>query len=211
MDTPVGCASCAPSYRNVAESGWLNIIKCMPEYRRYLVQGGTYFFTVITYDRLPFLTEELSRAILHDAWQQVNQRFPFRTDAVCLLPDHIHCIWTLPDDDQNYSVRWEEIKRIFSMNYRRKTGYGASKDGTRMQRRENAIWQRRFWEHLIRDEQDMKNHLDYIHSNPVKHGLVQDPIDWPWSSYHRYLRMGFYESGFGKNDHLQMDEENSGE
>ena len=100
---------------------------------------------------------------------------PFTTEAVCHLPDHIHCIWRLPDKDTDYSVRWKEIKR-----------------------HEAVIWQRRFWEHSIRDETDLNLHLDYIHTNPVKHGVVKNGSKWPWSSFHRYVRMGYYEENWGE-------------
>jgi putative transposase len=170
----------------------------MPEYRRVRVEGGTYFFTAITYRRLPILTTPEARKILHSAWEDVQGRYPFTIDAVCLLPDHIHCIWGLPDGDADYSVRWKEIKRLFSRNYIDQVGPGELRNESRVSRGEVAIWQRRFWEHLIRDEEDYSRHRDYIHYNPVKHKLVQRVSDWPWSSFHRYVSMGYYEMGWGE-------------
>ena len=171
----------------------------MPEYRRSLVPGGTFFFTVVTYRRRPILVSEESRAILHAAWNNVCERYPFQTDAICLLPDHIHCIWTLPERDNQYSLRWGEIKRIFSEAYNRPIGAKAKVNESRQKRGETAIWQRRFWEHTIRDLDDYQHHLDYIHYNPVKHGLVNNVIDWEWSSFHRYVRLGQCEKEWGSN------------
>ena len=170
----------------------------MPEYRRSLIEGGTYFFTVVTYNRRPILTSTEARKLLRSAWMDVCGRFPFATNAVCLLPDHIHCIWTLPDRDINYSVRWKEIKRLFTKSYLEQIGPGDIRSESRVRRGEAAIWQRRFWEHTIRDQTDLNHHLDYIHYNPVKHGLVQTVSDWPWSSFHRYVKMGYYETNWGE-------------
>jgi putative transposase len=133
----------------------------MTGYRRSLLKGGSYFFTVVTYDRLPILTSNKARAILHSAWIDVRKRFPFTTVAVCLLPDHLHCIWSLPENDADYSVRWKEIKRLFTKEYLQKIGPGEIRSESRMKKGEAAIWQRRFWEHTIRDEDDLNRHIDY--------------------------------------------------
>jgi putative transposase len=156
------------------------------------MKGGTYFFTVVTYHRKPFLTLPESRSLLREAFTSVISRHPFTMDAICLLPDHLHCIWTLPEGDENYSVRWSEIKKYFSKRFRRQYDGLDIPDTSRSKRGEVAIWQRRFWEHFIRDEADLRTHIDYIHFNPVKHKLVDDVTDWPWSSYHRYKKEGFY-------------------
>lgn len=169
----------------------------MPEYRRVYLEGGTFFFTLVTYQRRPFLTEPISRELLHAAWKQVVQRYPFTTQAVCLLPDHLHCIWTLPQNDNNYSLRWGEIKKIFTKTWHKQIGKTWPDEISRLKRGEGAIWQRRFWEHAIRDTQDYQNHLHYIHYNPVKHGLVKSPRDWPWSSFHRYVQLEFYDRDWG--------------
>jgi putative transposase len=169
----------------------------MPEYRRAVLPGGTFFFTVVTYQRKPILISAEAREILRFAWLDVKQRFPFTTDAICLLPDHIHCIWTLPMGDTNYSIRWKEIKRLFSRQYNRQIGNLPQGNSSRRKREEVTLWQRRFWEHTIRDETDYQNHLNYIHYNPVKHELVKQVNLWPWSSFHRYVREGFYESDWG--------------
>lgn len=169
----------------------------MPQYRRSIIEGGTYFFTVVTYDRLPILTSSEARAILHSAWMDVCKRLPFRTVAVCLLPDHLHCIWALPEGDADYSRRWSELKRLFTKGYLAQIGEGGERNESRLKRREAAVWQRRFWEHTIRDEVDLNRHMDYLHYNPVKHGLVKQVVEWPWSSFHRYMKMQFYEEGWG--------------
>jgi len=169
----------------------------MTEYRRNRVNGGTYFFTLVTYNRKPFLTTPIARSILHEAWLFVRQKHPFSTDAICLLPDHIHCIWTLPESDSDYSLRWKEIKRRFSHHYRNISDELDISSPSRQKKLELTIWQRRFWEHTIRDEADLENHLDYIHFNPVKHGLVSKPSHWEWSSFRRLVRSGLYELDWG--------------
>ena len=172
----------------------------MPEYRRVRVEGGTYFFTVVTYHRRPILIEPTARNILHSAWESTRERFPFETVAICLLPDHLHCIWKLPDGDDNYSIRWKEIKYLFTMGYLKEIGAGEVRNESRQKRQEAAIWQRRFWEHTILDEDDLETHLDYIHYNPIKHGYVERAIDWQWGSFHRYLRDGVYDSEWSGED-----------
>jgi putative transposase len=183
----------------------------MPEYRRSKQNGGLFFFTLVTFERKPFLTGPNERALLHTAWENVKTRFPFETIGICLLPDHLHCIWKLPENDHNYSVRWKEIKRIFSKEYQQ-SGKETDPPGcSRKRHQEAAIWQRRFWEHTIRDETDFHRHMDYIHYNPVKHGLVQNVKDWPWSSFHRYVKLGWYELNWGINAIKKFDRINFGE
>lgn len=182
----------------------------MPEYRRSIAPGGVFFFTVVTYQRARILTLPESREFLHSAWKKVNEHYPFQTDAVCLLPDHIHCIWTLPEGDANYSLRWSEIKKSFSKAYLKHFG-AITKSASQQKRGEAAVWQRRFWEHTIRDLDDFNRHVDYIHFNPVKHGLVSNPEDWQWSSYHRFLRQGYYEDGSGSVHNGNHPEFNFGE
>jgi putative transposase len=156
----------------------------MSNYRRSLVPGGTYFFTVALANRhSTLLTDAI--AYLRRAYALAIERSPFETIAICVLPDHIHAIWTLPDGDANFSRRWSLIKSQFSMAIPT-----ASRSASKARRREKGIWQRRFWEHQIRDEADLNRHIDYIHHNPVKHGLVERVVDWPYSSFHRYVRSG---------------------
>ncbi|MBI9050996.1 MAG: transposase [Anaerolineaceae bacterium] len=174
----------------------------MPDYRRIFIPGATYFFTVVTYHRKPILTNPESRKILRTVWLDVQSRFPFTIDAICLLPNHIHTIWTMPENDSNFSLRWGEIKRMFSKQYRI---IKASNDEII----EN-VWQDRFWDHMIRDEKDMENHVNYIHYNPVKHQLVNNVRDWPWSSFHRFAKNGLYDINWG-SDYEQNQYEKYGE
>jgi putative transposase len=157
----------------------------MVNYRRYFVPGGTYFFTVALRDRRSnWLTKYAKQ--LGEAMRRVCEIHPYRTIAIVLMPDHLHTIWELPDDDFNYSLRWRCIKTAFARNVR-KLGVKVEKN----QFRENVIWQRRFWEHTIRNERDLNAHLDYIHYNPVKHGYVEKVSDWPYSSYHQFVKRGW--------------------
>jgi len=164
----------------------------MSHYRRACFPGGYYFFTVVTHDRRAFLTDDLARRCLRHAWRTVRERRPFELIGLVLLPNHLHCIWKLAPDDADFSVRWASIKAIFTREYLRASGGAGPRNRSRRRSKEAAVWQRRFWEHQIRDERDLTRHLDYIHYNPVKHGLVSDPADWSWSTYHRYVRQGYY-------------------
>ncbi len=156
----------------------------MVNYRRARIPGASYFFTVTLRDRRSCLLTEHVDA-LWEAICAVKRQSPFRIDAVVVLPDHLHTLWTLPEGDENYSGRWRAIKVRFT-RLLLKRGIGLERNP----RGEYALWQRRFWEHVIRDDSDFARHADYIHYNPVKHGLVRRPIDWRWSSVHRYIRLG---------------------
>lgn len=159
----------------------------MPEYRRNHLPGGTYFFTVTMRQRQSGLLVSQIQ-LLRSAVKMTLQRMPFHIDAWVVLPDHIHCIWTLPPDDADYPSRWKSIKTRFSK------GLPLTKDRSEAQNRkgERGVWQRRYWEHTIRDERDYSAHMDYICFNPVKHGLVENVKDWPYSSFHRDVQKGFY-------------------
>ena len=156
-------------------------------YRRNFVKGGSYFFTVALADRSQRLLVEHVEA-LRDAFRQVKARYPFELDAVVILPDHLHCIWTLPDGDADYPDRWRRIKAAFSRRLPDCNPRSASK----ISKGERGIWQRRYWEHTLRDAEDWRRHLDYIHYNPVKHGYVAQVVDWPYSTFHRYAEAGVY-------------------
>lgn len=164
----------------------------MPNYRRAMVTGGTYFFTVVTYRRQLFLCDAHVRDALRKGIRSTRKTHPFAIDAWVLLPDHLHCIWTLPADDANFSVRWAMIKRAVTKQCGGRLHREKWMTPSKIKRQESTIWQRRFWEHVIRNEKDMTKHIDYIHYNPVKHGLVKTPGDWEYSSFHRYLRRGKY-------------------
>jgi len=159
----------------------------MPDYRRNRVPGGTYFFTVTLYDRhSDLLVAEIDA--LRAAVRKTMVRSPFHIDAWVVLPEHMHCLWTLPENDTNYSGRWWAIKTAFSKSL----PAHEPRSGTMTKRGERGIWQRRFWEHTIRDDEDYAAHMDYIHFNPVKHGLVANAGNWPFSSFRRSVAKGFY-------------------
>lgn len=183
----------------------------MPEYRRAFVPGGTFFITIVTFNRYPILTQPRARAILHESWQAVSKRFPFSTDGICLLPDHLHALITLPDIETNFSIRIREIKRLFTIAYQAEIGSLPSSNQSRLAKQEAAIWQRRFYEHTIRDERDLNMHIDYIHYNPVKHGLVDRVRDWEWSSFDRFVKDGFYPLDWGEGLAFEPGRSNYGE
>jgi len=165
------------------------------QYRRAKTKGGTYFFTVVTHDRRKFLCRPASVSLLREAFRNVMAEHHFQIDAVVLLPDHLHCIWTLPDGDSDFSTRWRLIKSYFTRGC--DPVCHSPPSASRQKKQERAVWQRRFWEHQIRDERDFTQHVEYIHYNPVKHGLVKAPKDWPYSSFHRAVRRGIYSEEWG--------------
>ena len=163
----------------------------MSRYRRSLVPGATYFFTVTLADRRSqLLVEQMDR--LRTALQTVRTRRPFQTIAVCVLPDHLHTIWRLPEGDADFSGRWSLVKRLFSSGLPASGTLSPSKAA----KREKGIWQRRFWEHQIRDDIDLQRHVDYVHYNPVKHELVRQVRDWPHSSFHAWVKRGDLPEGW---------------
>lgn len=164
----------------------------MPEYRRYYQPGGTYFFTVVTEGRAPFLATGTAREILREAFEQTLARWPFNIDAIVLLPDHLHTIWTLPTHDTDYSRRWAFLKKQFTREWLASGGREHEISDSRERNRRRGVWQRRFWEHTVRDERDFELHCDYIHYNPVKHGLATCPHVWPHSSFSRFVREAYY-------------------
>ena len=164
------------------------------QYRRAFVLGGTFFFTLITCNRQKIFTEENEVSVLREAFRYVLKRHPFRIEAFVLLPDHLHTIWTLPDGDSNYPMCWSLIKSHFTRNWDRKLGVT---NPSRKNKGEQSVWQRRYWEHNIRNEDDFIQHVEYIHYNPVKHGLIDAPIDWKYSSFHTFIRRGDYSPDWG--------------
>lgn len=164
----------------------------MTDYRRRKFPGGYYFFTVITHQRRPIFSHASARHYLKQAWLQTQTEKPFENVALCLMPEHLHCVWKLPDGDFNYSQRWASIKSRFTRLWLSDGGIEANQTPSRRNKRERGVWQRRFWEHQIRDWEDLENHVCYIHTNPLKHGLVEHPQQWPWSTWHKYYKKGFY-------------------
>jgi putative transposase len=158
----------------------------MVNYRRAIQAGGTFFFTLTLKDRRSDLLVRYVNE-LRQAFRDVRQIKPFSIDAMVVLPEHLHAMWTLPPDDSDYSGRWRVIKSCFVRRLRQNgVEVSINKKG------EAGVWQRRFWEHQIRDEKDDVNHFDYIHINPMNHGLVRRTGDWRWSSFHRYVKLGWY-------------------
>lgn len=180
----------------------------MANYQRAAFPGGYYFFTVVTYDRRPLFDEALARSCLHTAWATAKAQMPFEDVALCLLPNHLHSVWKLPEGDADFSLRWARIKAGFSHHYLEAGGIESKQSLSRQRKRERDIWQRRFWEHQIKDERDLQRHIDYTHYNPVKHGLVERVEDWPWSSYHRYAKEMSYPKEYwrmAQNDFEELD------
>ena len=173
----------------------------MPNYRRPHVSGGTYFITQVTYQRVKWLCTESARKALRDAIESVQKKYPFTIDAFILLPDHFHCLWTLPPDDPDLSVRLRLIKTHVTKHYGQIAEINRPVSQSRQKRGESNLWQRRFWEHLIRDDRDFELHCDYIHINPVKHQLCKTPQDWEFSSIHRFIAQGIYPPNWGQDRH----------
>lgn len=163
----------------------------MVHYRRERRPGGTFFFTTTLHERRrSLLTDHIAE--LRAAWRETARTRPFKTIAVCILPDHLHTLWELPEGDADYPGRWRALKADFT---RRLRILGVS--GPANAKGEYRVWQRRYWEHAIRDDEDLRAHVDYIHFNPVKHGHVERVGDWPHSSFHRYVRQGWLSSDWG--------------
>lgn len=169
----------------------------MPDYRRWYVPGGTYFFTVVTHRRYPFFKAPPARRLLGEVMRDARAERPFETIASALLWDHLHCIWTLPAGDDDYSTRWKMVKGEFTRRWLEAGGFELPVSPSRRSRGERGIWQRRFWEHATLEEADLQARFDYIHYNPVKHRYVKRPWDWPWSTFRRYVALGDYPRDWG--------------
>lgn len=159
----------------------------MPNYRRNRVPGGTYFFTVCLADRRSNLLVAQIDA-LRTVVKKVRAQRPFHIDAWVVLPDHMHCLWTLPEGDADFPGRWREIKKAFS----KQIPLNECRTAVMAERGERGIWQRRYWEHTILDDRDYAVHMDYTHFNPVKHGLVSHVADWPLSTFYSCIKRGLY-------------------
>jgi putative transposase len=173
----------------------------MPDYRRFRVQGGCYFFTVNLAQRhrdglLIQHIEELRNAV-----SRVKQKRSFHIDGWVVLPDHMHCLWTLPPGDDDFATRWRLIKTFFS----RGLLAVEPKSGVGIRQGERGIWQRRYWEHAIRNARDYEAHMDYLHYNPVKHGYVNRVADWPYSTFSRCVGKGIYPADWGGDGVADID------
>jgi putative transposase len=165
----------------------------VPDYRRAFAPGGTFFFTLVTENRQPLFAHEQNRAILRQAIIATQTTRPFILVAIALLHEHLHLILTLPDNDADFSMRLASIKAQFTRGYLDAGGAEQQRTDSRVAHRNRGVWQRRFWEHTIRDPDDLQNHVDYTHFNPVKHGLVTCPHAWPHSSFHRHVDQNLYD------------------
>jgi putative transposase len=180
----------------------------MSDFRRFYVPGGSFFFTVVTERRAPILCLDDSRVLLRKAIMECRRRWPFRIDAFVLLDDQLHAIWTLPEGDSRYPTRWGWIKKEFTKAYLASGGNEQTVSRSRLRQRRRGVLQRRYWDHALRDEHDYARHFDYIHYNPVKHGVVESVRDWPYSSFHRWVRLGVYPPHWGSkiNGALEFDD-----
>ena len=182
-------------------------ISIMSDYRRWAIPGETYFFTVVTYRRRRIFERQEAVRLLGDVMRLVREDAPFRTTAMVVLPDHLHCIWSLPRGDADFSTRWKRIKREFTVRWPEDgNGENANISVNRRARGERALWQRRFWEHVVRDEQELEGLCDYIHYNPVKHGLATSPAQWPWSTFSRFVSTGHYPADWGRSSPISIDQ-----
>jgi putative transposase len=159
----------------------------MSNYHRLYISGAMYFFTVVTYNRNPLLLTGTSLSRLRSAFKYTMEKHPFEIVGIVILPDHLHCIWQLPNGDSDFSLRWQTIKRYYSIAQPINPNH----------RGEKNIWQRRFWEHMIKNDEDLNKHLDYIYYNPVKHGYVNAPCEWAFSSFKRDVGRGLYDINWG--------------
>jgi putative transposase len=172
----------------------------MPNYRRWYQPGGTFFFTLTTHRRRPIFRTAPSRKLLGNAIRDAQRTMPFEIVAICLLPDHLHAVWSLPAGDFNYPARWKKIKADFTAKWLAAGNVETLVSASRRSKGERGVWQRRYWEHLIDDETDLENHVDYIHYNPVKHGYANRPWDWPYSSFRRFVDSGHYPQDWGRSE-----------
>jgi putative transposase len=164
----------------------------MPNYRRAFVPGGCWFFTVNLLERRQSLLVDRIES-LRDAVAKTRKSHPFTIDAFVVLPDHLHAVWTLPPSDADFPTRWRLIKMHFAKALPKQERLSA----VRKARGERGIWQRRYWEHLIRDDADYARHIEYCYINPVKHGLAPRVRDWPHSSFHRDVKRGIFPADWG--------------
>ena len=168
------------------------------QYQRAFVPGGSFFFTVVTMNRMPVLASAKALEVLRMAFRVVRDKRPFEIDAIVVLPDHLHCIWTLPPNDNDFATRWRLIKTGFTKHCDPALRLEANR--VRSAKRQQALWQHRYWEHLLRDETDFTRHVEYIHYNPVKHDYAKTPMEWPYSSFRRYVAAGIYPADWGRSE-----------
>lgn len=173
----------------------------MADYRRRQIAGGSYFFTLVTHSRAPLFSSQSARTILGNTLRTCQREWLFEINAIVLLPEHLHTIWTLPSGDVNYPQRWAWIKKEFTKEWLRSGGWEQPVSQSRKKRGDHGVWQPRYWEHTLKNEDDFDRHFDYIHWNPVKHRHVRCPSEWEASSIHRWINANVYEPEWGCGDH----------
>ena len=178
------------------------------QYQRSILPGGIFFFTVVTHQRFPYFRDESAVELLEEAIRYVQERHPFTILAFVFLPDHLHMIWELPEDDCDYPTRWRLIKSYVSRKFPNRP---LVTNQSRLSKGEQGIWQRRYWEHTCRDQQDLNHHLDYIHYNPVKHGYVNAPNLWNHSSFLNFVSEGLYPLDWALDIPINLNRELEGE
>lgn len=164
----------------------------MLDYRRWFEPGGTFFLTVDTEKRAPILCDPVARSLLHDSVERTRQRWPFRIFAWVLLPDHLHTVRTLPPGDSDFATRWGYLKKEFTRAWLAVGGGEQRRSQSRVRNRRRGVWQRRYWEHLVRDDRDLYGLVDNIHHNPIKHGVSRCAQAWDYSTFHRFVSEGWY-------------------
>ena len=167
------------------------------QYRRAFSPGGSFFFTVVTQERKPIFANPEAVEVLRDAFRHVRKSRPFEIDAIVVMPEHLHCIWTLPPNDADFPTRWRLIKTWFSKHC--DPMLRPAPNLAHKAKQEQSLWQHRYWEHQLRDEVDFARHVEYIHYNPVKHGLTTSPMAWPYSSFRHYVEAGICQPDWGSN------------
>lgn len=173
----------------------------MPNYRRAYVPGGSFFFTLVTNQRKPLFANPQARRLLGNVIRQCQDNWPFTINAMVLLSEHLHTIWTLPKGDGDYAKRLGWLKKEFTKGWMCLGITEAMVNEACQRERRRGVWQPRYWEHTLVDEDDFEHHFDYVHYNPVKHGHVKCTRDWPWSSFHRWVKHGVYPENWACGDH----------
>jgi putative transposase len=172
----------------------------MPNFHRYFVPNGTYFFTVVTDGRYHLFSDQAARTLLGNLIRACQSKWPFTIQAIVLLPDHLHTIWSLPPGDDAFPRRWGWLKKEFSKAWLVAGNRPMTVSEGRLRDGRVGVWQPKYWEHLVRDENDFERLADYIHYNPVKHGYVQSPSAWGWSSFHRWVDAGVYDRNWSTTE-----------
>ena len=172
----------------------------MSDYRRWYQPGGTYFFTVVAYRRRLLFKSEMARSLLGEVMREIARDMPFQPVAIVLLWDHLHAVWSLPPGDDDFSGRWQHIKREFTCRYLAAGGTELPVTRSQAKQGRRGVWQRRYWEHLIEDEAELAAYCEYIHYNPVKHGYVKRPWDWKPSTFRKFVAAGEYPADWGRSE-----------